>query len=125
MLRAARHLNGKAILYADVMTASMKQAISETTRRRKLQLQYNEDNHITPESISKPIDASLVAVAEGDYWTPPLEAEPIEFATHVERDAYISRLEKEMRTAAQKFEFERAALIRDKIRALKQSEVLA
>ena len=125
MGRAARHLNGKAILYADVMTASMKQAISETTRRRKLQLQYNEDNHITPESISKPIDASLVAVAEGDYWTPPLEAEPIEFATHVERDAYISRLEKEMRTAAQKFEFERAALIRDKIRALKQSEVLA
>ena len=125
MGRAARHLNGKAILFADVMTDSMKQAISETPRRRKLQLQYNEDNHITPESISKPIDASLVAVAEGDYWTPPLEAEPIEFATHVERDAYISRLEKEMRTAAQKFEFERAALIRDKIRALKQSEVLA
>ncbi|MBI4480928.1 MAG: excinuclease ABC subunit UvrB [Acidobacteria bacterium] len=125
MGRAARHLNGKAILYADVMTDSMKQAISETTRRRKLQLQYNEDNHITPESISKPIDASLVAVAEGDYWTPPLEVEPIEFATQVERDAYISRLEKEMRTAAQKFEFERAAILRDKVRSLKQSAVLA
>ncbi|MBI3933087.1 MAG: excinuclease ABC subunit UvrB [Acidobacteria bacterium] len=123
--RAARHLNGKALLYADVMTASMKQAISETNRRRKLQLQYNEDNHITPQSISKPIDMSLVEVAEGDYWTPPLEAEPIEFATQVERDAYISRLEKEMRLAAQKFEFERAAILRDKVRALKQSEVLA
>jgi len=125
MGRAARHLNGKAILYADVMTDSMKYAISETSRRRKMQLQYNEDNHITPESISKPIDMSLVEVAEGDYWTPPLEAEPIEFATQVERAAYISRLEKEMREAAKKFEFERAALLRDRIRALKQSEVLA
>jgi excinuclease ABC subunit B len=125
MGRAARHLNGKALLYADVMTDSMKYAISETNRRRKLQLQFNEENHITPESISKPIDMSLVEVAEGDYWTPPLESEPIEFATQVERDAYISRLEKEMREAAKKFEFERAATIRDKIRALKQSEVLA
>jgi excinuclease ABC subunit B len=125
MGRAARHLNGKAILYADVMTDSMKYAISETTRRRKLQLQYNEDNHITPESISKPIDMTLVEVAEGDYWTPPLEEAPVEFATQVERDAYISRLEKEMREAAKKFEFERAAILRDRIRTLKQSEVLA
>jgi excinuclease ABC subunit B len=122
--RAARHLNGTAILYADVMTDSMKQAISETDRRRNLQLRYNEENHITPESISKPIDMGLVEVAEGDYWTPPLE-EPEHFATQVERDAYIARLEKEMRLAAQKFEFERAATLRDKIRTLKQSEVLA
>ncbi|MGH8458450.1 MAG: excinuclease ABC subunit UvrB, partial [Nevskiales bacterium] len=86
--RAARHLNGKAILYADVMTDSMKQAISETNRRRKLQLRYNEENHITPESIVKPIHMGLVEVAEGDYWTPPLEAEPEQFATSVERDAY-------------------------------------
>jgi excinuclease ABC subunit B len=125
MGRAARHLNGKAILYADVMTDSMKQAISETGRRRKLQLRYNEENHITPESITKPIDAALVEVAEGDYWTPPLDEEPMPFATPVERDAYIARLEMEMRRAAQKFEFERAATLRDKIRTLKQSEVLA
>jgi excinuclease ABC subunit B len=64
-------------------------------------------------------------VAEGDYWTPPLEAEPVEFATTVERDAYVARLEKEMREAAKKFEFERAATLRDRIRSLKQSEVLA
>jgi excinuclease ABC subunit B len=123
--RAARHLNGKAILYADVMTASMKQAISETNRRRKIQLRYNEENDITPESIVKPINMGLIEVAEGDYWTPPLEAEPIEFATQVERDTYVARLEKEMREAAKKFEFERAATLRDKIRTLKQSEVMA
>ena len=125
MGRAARHLNGRAILYADVMTDSMKQAISETTRRRKLQLQYNEENNITPESISKPIDSELVEVVEGDYWTPPLEEGVEQFATQVERDTYIARLEKDMRLAAQRFEFERAATLRDKIRSLKQSEVLA
>ena len=118
-------MKSKAILYADVMTDSMKRALSETARRRKLQLRYNEENHITPESIVKPIDMSLVAVAEGDYWTPPLEAEPEEFATAAEREAYIARLEKEMREAAKKFEFERAATIRDKIRELQQREIMA
>jgi excinuclease ABC subunit B len=103
----------------------MKQAISETDRRRKLQLRYNEENHITPESIVKPIHMGLVEVAEGDYWTPPLETEQEVFATAVERDVYVARLEKEMREAAKKFEFERAATLRDKIRSLKQSEVLA
>jgi excinuclease ABC subunit B len=103
----------------------MKRAISETNRRRKIQLRYNEENDITPESIVKPINMGLIEVAEGDYWTPPLEAEPIEFATQVERDTYVARLEKEMREAAKKFEFERAATLRDKIRTLKQSEVMA
>ena len=73
----------------------------------------------------KPIDRGMLEVAEGDYWTPPLEAEPLEFATPVERDAYVARLEKEMRLAAQKFEFERAAILRDKIREVKQREVPA
>ncbi|MBI4459390.1 MAG: UvrB/UvrC motif-containing protein, partial [Acidobacteria bacterium] len=117
---------GKAILYADVMTDSMEKAISETNRRRQAQLRYNEENHITPETILKPIDMSLVGVAEADYWTPPeAEAELEKFATAAERDAYIARLEKEMREAAARFEFERAAGLRDRIRALKQSEVLA
>ena len=67
--RAARNLNGSAILYADVVTDSMRRAMDETNRRRKIQEQYNEVNHITPQSIIKPIDMSLVAIAEGDYVT--------------------------------------------------------
>src|ERR1700735_1430564 len=73
--RAARHLEGRAILYADVMTDSMKRAIDETTRRRVTQLRYNEDNGIIPQSIIKPIDMSLIAIAEGDYVTVPAETE--------------------------------------------------
>ncbi|MBI3895992.1 MAG: excinuclease ABC subunit UvrB [Acidobacteria bacterium] len=126
MGRASRNLHGKAVLYADVMTDSMQKAISETNRRRQAQLRYNEENHITPETILKPIDMSLVGMAEADYWTPPEAAEELEkFATNAERDEYIARLEKTMREAAQRFEFERAAALRDRIRALKQSEMLA
>jgi excinuclease ABC subunit B len=123
--RAARNLRGKAILYADRMTDSMQKAISETNRRRELQLRYNEENHITPESIVKPIDMSLVQVAEADYWTPPpIDPEAERLTTVAERDAYITRLEAEMRAAAQNFEFERAAQIRDRIRALRQATAL-
>ncbi len=124
--RAARNLRGKAILYADRVTDSMQKAISETNRRRQLQLQYNEANNITPESIVKPIDMSLVQVAEADYWTPPpLNPEVEQFANAAERDAHITRLEAEMRAAAQNFEFERAAQIRDRIRTLRQPTALA
>src|SRR5436305_1344431 len=73
--RAARNVDGRAILYADVITASMHRAISETDRRRYMQEAYNEANGITPQTIIKPIDMSLVAVAEGDYVTVPLEEE--------------------------------------------------
>ncbi len=73
MGRAARHLEGQAILYADVMTDSMRRAIEETTRRRTLQRTYNEANGIVPQSIIKPIDLNLVAIAEGDYVTIPLD----------------------------------------------------
>ena len=69
--RAARNLNGRAILYADVMTVSMKRAIDETTRRRAVQVAYNEENNITPQSIIKPLDMALVAIAEADYVTVP------------------------------------------------------
>ena len=124
--RAARNIRGRAILYADNMTDSMKQAISETNRRRELQLHYNEKNHITPESIIKPVDMSLVAVAEADYWTPSSQDTDLDqFSTTAERDEFIARLEAEMRDAAKKFEFERAAQLRDRIRALKQSEITA
>jgi excinuclease ABC subunit B len=120
MGRAARHLNGKAVLYADVYTDSMRRAIEETNRRRRIQEQYNEDNHITPQSIIKPIDMSLVRIAEGDYVTVPVEPEdPAEEMTPQQRQKFINELEESMRDAAKKFEFERAAKLRDRIKALK------
>jgi excinuclease ABC subunit B len=118
--RAARHLNGTAILYADVVTDSMRAAIDETNRRRKIQMDYNEAHHITPQSIIKPIDMSLVAVAEADYVTVPLEEEPeIEKLSPEELERYLTDLEREMREAAQRFEFERAAELRDRLKALR------
>jgi excinuclease ABC subunit B len=120
MGRAARHLNGKAVLYADVYTDSMRRAIEETNRRRRIQEQYNEDNNITPQSIIKPIDMSLVRIAEGDYVTIPVEPEdPAEEMTPQQRQKFINELEDSMRDAAKKFEFERAAKLRDRIKALK------
>ena len=118
--RAARHVEGRAILYADVMTDSMHKALDETGRRRRIQLDYNEQNHIVPQSIVKPIDMSLVAVAEGDYVTVPLETdEEIESLTPEQRDKFIGELEERMREAARKFEFEKAAQLRDRVKALK------
>ena len=120
MGRAARHLNGRAILYADVYTDSMKRALDETNRRRRIQEQYNEEHHIIPQSIIKPIDMSLVAVAEGDYVTVPIEPEdPVEEMTPEQRDKFIASLEDSMREAAKKFEFEKAAQLRDRIKMLK------
>ncbi len=126
MGRAARNINGKAVLYADVMTDSMRFAISETDRRRKIQVQYNEENHITPQTIIKPIDMSLVAIAEGDYVTVPLEhEEPEEDLTPEQLGHFITELEERMREAAKKFEFEKAAGLRDRIKALKTRTVTA
>jgi len=118
--RAARHLNGKALLYADVMTESMRGAIEETNRRRKIQVDYNEAHHIIPQSIIKPIDMSLVAVAEADYVTVPLEEEPdIEKLSPEQLEGHLADLEREMREAARRFEFERAAQLRDRLKALR------
>src|SRR5579862_2546748 len=124
MGRAARHVEGRAVLYADVTTDSMKQEIDETTRRRLVQVQYNEANGITPQSIIKAIDSSLVAIAEADYVTIPLESEE-ETAqmTREQRSQYIVELEERMREAAKKFEFEQAAQFRDKIKSLKIREM--
>jgi excinuclease ABC subunit B len=120
MGRAARHLSGKAILYADKMTDSMKRAIGETDRRRAIQERYNIENNITPESIIKPIDMTLVAIAEADYL--PVPVDPVEDIVSDDPEKMaevIERLETEMREAAKKFEFERAAQLRDKARALR------
>jgi excinuclease ABC subunit B len=123
--RAARNVNGRAILYADVITESMQRAIRETERRRLLQRAYNEANNIIPQTIIKPVDMSLVAVAEADYVTVPLDVEPQDETelTPAERDSLIAELEAKMREAAKAFEFEKAAQFRDRIKALKASGI--
>jgi excinuclease ABC subunit B len=120
MGRAARNLNGKAILYADRMTDSMRQAMAETSRRRAKQVEYNEQNGITPESIIKPVDMALVAIVEADYITVPSEAETEEVTSQDQLDALIGSLEKQMREAAKEFEFEKAAQLRDRVKALRE-----
>jgi excinuclease ABC subunit B len=120
--RAARHVNGEVILYADVMTRSIRAALSETDRRRAIQEAYNEEHGITPASIKKDIKAILTSVSEADYFTVPVP----EGGTPGESDipleeipAIIKSLEKEMREAAKELKFERAAEIRDRIKYLK------
>ncbi len=118
--RAARHLNGRALLYADRLTDSMRRAIDETDRRRRIQADFNEQNNITPQSIIKPIDMNLIAIAEADYVTPPLESdEEIALLSVPQRLALIEDLELHMKEAAKAFEFEKAAGYRDRIKALK------
>jgi excinuclease ABC subunit B len=126
--RAARNVNGRAILYADVMTDSMKRAIDETNRRREIQKDYNERNGITPQTILKPIDMNLVHLAEADYVTIPLEEEKpdeVDSMTGEQRANYMAELEQKMKEAAKNFEFEKAAQIRDRLKALKNRELHA
>jgi excinuclease ABC subunit B len=120
--RAARHINGKAILYADVMTKSMKAAIDETNRRREAQRLYNEENHITPQSIIKPLDPDLIRIYEGDYYDlPAVSEESVRYSSAAELESEIQRLENEMREAAKQFEFEKAAALRDQVKKLKKT----
>jgi excinuclease ABC subunit B len=125
--RCARHVEGRAILYADRMTDSMDKAIGETDRRRAIQEAYNEANGITPESIIRPVDMSLAAIVNADYAdvSSPETADGIpEFRSQEELDVYIARLENDMREAAKKFEFEKAAKLRDSIRELRTKEFM-
>jgi excinuclease ABC subunit B len=124
MGRAARHINGKAILYADVITRSMKAAMEETNRRREAQQRFNEENNIIPQSIIKPLDPDMVRIYEGDYYELPAVAEEItQYDSAEQLESEIQRLETEMRKAAKAFEFEKAAAIRDQIKKLKKTEM--
>jgi excinuclease ABC subunit B len=124
--RCARHISGKAILYADVMTGSMRQAMDETYRRRAKQLAYNREHNITPQSIVKSVDMKLAAIVEADYVTVPMEEVAFEeIANEEQLRQAVAQLEMQMREAAKKFEFERAAGLRDRIRALKQRDLTA
>ena len=124
--RCARNLNGRALLYADVFTDSMKKAIDETSRRRAIQEAYNRENGITPESIVRPLEMSLAGIIEADYGDlASTEVDGIpEFKSQEVLDAYIAKLETDMREAAKRFEFEKAAKLRDAIKELRTKEFL-
>jgi excinuclease ABC subunit B len=124
MGRCARHIEGRAILYADHMTDSMRQAIGETNRRRAKQEAYNREHNITPQSIIKSVDMQLAAIIEADYVTVPIdEVVTSDIRTEEQMQQAITQLEAQMRDAAKNFEFERAAGLRDRIRSLKQRDL--
>src|SRR5512138_1268287 len=117
--RAARNVNGRVIMYADTITASMQSAIEETERRRTLQAAYNDEHGITPESVVRSIDEVLSSVYERDYGTPAPKDTREPFRTQAELDAEIARLEREMKAAAANLDFERAASVRDTLKTLR------
>jgi excinuclease ABC subunit B len=126
--RCARHIEGRAILYADRRTDSMNQAIDETNRRRAKQVAYNKENNITPMSIIKSVDMELARIVEADYVTVPVDDASLDAATaNIKNEQQLAemlqQLETQMREAAKKFEFEKAAQLRDRIRSLKQRDV--
>jgi excinuclease ABC subunit B len=126
MGRAARHIEGKAILYADRITDSMRRAMDETDRRRVIQRAYNEEHGITPQSILSKVDMGLAHILKAEYGEID-EEETVgvpEFNTQEELDAYIAKLEADMREAAKRFEFEKAARLRDSIKELRDKEFL-
>ena len=126
--RCARHIEGRAILYADRRTDSMNQAIDETNRRRAKQVAYNKENNIIPMSIIKSVDMELARIVEADYVTVPVDDASLDAATaNIKNEQQLAemlqQLETQMRAAAKKFEFEKAAQLRDRIRSLKQKDL--
>ena len=122
--RAARNVHGKVIMYADVVTQSMSKAIEETRRRREIQQEYNQQNGITPQTILKPVDDSFLQMTQLDYSQVSLVAEEIEeYSSAEEIRAEMTQLETQMRAAAERFEFEKAAEYRDKIKRLKEIDL--
>jgi excinuclease ABC subunit B len=121
--RAARNSSGKAILYADKITDSMKHAIDETARRRTIQEAYNTEHGITPTTIIKSIEATLVTAYEADYFKVPLDLDAIEEYSPKKLKETIQQLEADMRHAAKEMKFERAAEIRDRLKYLREREL--
>jgi len=126
--RCARHVEGRAILYADTRTRSMNEAIAETNRRREKQMAYNTENNITPQSIVKGVDMELAHIVEADYVMIPLDVGELDAAVAGAKSEeqvaqLIQKLEAQMREAAKKFEFEKAAQLRDRIRSIKNQDL--
>jgi excinuclease ABC subunit B len=121
--RAARHVNGTVIMYAEKVTDSMRRAIDETDRRREIQRRYNAEHGITPQTVKRNITDLGMAVNEADWVTVPLAADGgVEYRPE-ELPKIVAELEREMREAAEAMEFERAAELRDRLLALKQVEL--
>jgi len=118
--RAARNISGKVIMYADTITSSIKKAIAETERRREIQEKYNKNHGITPESIKKSISDILSSIYEADYYTVPLEIEEEMEPLYGDIETQIVTLEENMKKAAKMLEFEKAAMIRDRIKKLRE-----
>jgi excinuclease ABC subunit B len=121
--RAARNADGKAILYADKITDSMRRAIDETNRRRQVQEEYNAENGITPTTIVKSIDATLVTAYEADYFKVPLNLDAFEEYSPKQLKETITQIEADMRFAAREMKFERAAELRDRLKYLRERQL--
>lgn len=122
--RAARNSDGRAILYADKITDSMRHAIDETNRRRSIQKEYNREHGITPTTIIKAIEATLVTAYEADYFKVPLDLDAFEEYSPKQLKETIQQLEADMRNAAKEMKFEQAAEIRDKLKYLRERELV-
>ena len=114
--RAARNINGTVIMYADTMTGSMKRAIAESDRRRKIQLDFNKKNKITPRSIQKAIRAGIEDLEEAQEFVVDLTGQNKD---EYELNKYVAQLQYEMELAARNLQFEKAAIIRDEIKEIK------
>ena len=121
--RAARNLNGKVLMFADVMTDSMNRAIGEMDRRRKAQLEYNEKNGITPEGIRKSVVDILSSIYEKDYYTIPVEDLDEKAIEPKKLSRMVKKLRKDIGEAAKKWDFEKAAQLRDRLLKLEQMEL--
>src|SRR3954463_3861226 len=121
--RAARNVNGRALMYADRITVSMRYALDETARRRTIQEAYNREHGITPASIVKSIDEVLTSVYEADYVTVAADHDGEVFRTHGELEAHLATLQGQMKAAAANLEFEKAAALRDRIKQLRTREL--
>jgi len=122
--RAARHVNGEVIMYADHVTESMAITLQETERRRKLQGAYNDEHGITPESIKSSIRELLQTIYERDYYTVPVEEPAAEtFESPAALQARIVELEARMKEAAKRLDFEQAAELRDRLKALRKRQL--
>jgi excinuclease ABC subunit B len=121
--RAARNVHGTVILYADAITDSMKRAIDETNRRRRLQAAFNKEHGITPQTVIKSLGSPLVRIYEADYVNIPLAAERAVKYGAADLPRQIRQLKKEMKEAAERLDFEKAAELRDRIRRMEQDEL--
>ncbi|NLT21639.1 MAG: excinuclease ABC subunit UvrB [Syntrophorhabdus sp.] len=121
--RAARNLNGRVIMFADTVTESMRRAIDETERRRTVQHAYNEENGITPEGIRKSIVDVLSSIYEKDYYEMPVDQLDTKGLKPKQLSKMVRRLKKEIAEAAKKWDFEKAALLRDRLLAIEKTEL--